>query len=105
MTTTTALLDANVIYPAPIRDILLQLAIMDVYRARWTAQIHDEWTSALLRSFIGVDSLERTRALMDASTRDSLVTGYADLILSLTLPTRTTVTCSRLLPSAAATRS
>lgn len=88
MTTFTALFDANVLYPAPIRDILLQLAATDVFRARWTADIHDEWISALLRNqpHRSRDSLERTRALMDRSARDCLVTGYAGLVPSLTLP-------------------
>lgn len=30
----TALLDANVLYPAPLRDLLLQLAVTDLFRAR-----------------------------------------------------------------------
>lgn len=88
MTTYTALLDANVLYPAPIRDILLQLAVIDLYRAKWTAQIHEEWMSALLRNepHRSRTSLERTRELMDMSTRDCLVTGYEHLLASLTLP-------------------
>ena len=75
MTTYTALLDANVLYPAPIRDILLQLAVMDVYRAKWTAEIHEEWMTALLRNepHRSRARLERTRDLMDSNTRDCLV--------------------------------
>ena len=38
-----ALLDANVLYPAGLRDLLMQLAINEAFRARWTRQIHDEW--------------------------------------------------------------
>jgi hypothetical protein len=34
-----ALLDANVLYPAPLRDLLLQLAITDLFHAKWTADI------------------------------------------------------------------
>ena len=33
----TALFDANVLYPAPMRDILLQLAVTDLFRAKWSA--------------------------------------------------------------------
>lgn len=84
----TALLDANVLYPAPLRDLLMQLAVADLFRAKWTADIHREWIDALLekeprRSRV---DLERTRDLMDKSTRDCLVTGYEHLIVSLTLP-------------------
>lgn len=88
MTQYTALLDANVLYPAPIRDLLLQLAAMDIFRGRWTADIHREWIEALLRNEPHRDraKLERTRDLMDHATRDCLVTGYEGLIPSLTLP-------------------
>ena len=73
----TALLDANVLYPAPLRDLLLQLAVSDLFRARWTAEIHREWIDALLRNepYRERAALERTRDLMDRATRDSLVTG------------------------------
>lgn len=84
----TALLDANVLYPAPLRDLLLQLAVTDLFTARWTADIHREWIDALLsdQPHRSRDALERTRALMDLHTRDALVTGYEPLIPSLTLP-------------------
>lgn len=69
----TALLDANVLYPAPLRDLLLQLAVTDLFRARWTADIHREWIEALLaeQPHRSRDALERTRALMDLHTRCS----------------------------------
>jgi hypothetical protein len=38
----TALYDACVLYPAPLRDFLMHLALTDLFRARWTATIHDE---------------------------------------------------------------
>ncbi len=88
MTQLTALLDANILYPAPMRDIFLQLAVDDAFRARWTADIHREWIDALLRNEPRRDraALERTRDLMDRATRDALVTGYQTLIPALELP-------------------
>lgn len=88
MSSYTALLDANVLYPAPVRDLLLQLAVSDVYRARWTADIHQEWIEHLLRNepHRKRADLERTRALMDQATRDVLITGYENLIPALELP-------------------
>ena len=82
------LLDANVLYPAPIRDLLLQLAVEDVFRAKWTADIHREWIEALLRNepHRKREALERTRDLMDSATRDALITGYENLIECLNLP-------------------
>ena len=38
MSTYTALLGANVLYPAPLRDLLLQLAVADMFRAKRTAR-------------------------------------------------------------------
>ncbi|MDZ7801163.1 MAG: PIN domain-containing protein [Trueperaceae bacterium] len=84
----TALLDANVLYPAPIRDVMLELAVTDLFRARWSADIHHEWIEALLRNEPHRDrsALERTRAKMDQATRDALITEYEHLIPSLELP-------------------
>jgi len=39
----TVLYDASVLYPAPLRDFLMRLALTDLFRARWTADIHEEW--------------------------------------------------------------
>lgn len=88
MSSYTALLDANVLYPAPVRDLLLQLAVTDIYKARWTADIHREWIENLLENEPHRDrvKLERTRVLMDNNARDALVTGYETLIPSLRLP-------------------
>jgi len=84
----TALFDANVFYSAPIRDILLQLATTDIFRGKWTNDIHREWIDSLLRNEPHREraALERTRDLMDQAVRDCLVTGYDSLIPSLALP-------------------
>lgn len=44
----TAFYDANVLYPAPLRDFLMHLALTGAYRARWSAQVHAEWKRNLL---------------------------------------------------------
>lgn len=88
MATFTALYDACVLYPAPLRDLLMRLALTDLFRARWTDQIHDEWIRNVLqnRPDLKPEQLERTRMLMNAHVRDCLVTGYEPLIEGLTLP-------------------
>jgi PIN domain len=88
MSSYTALFDASVLYPAVTRDILLQLAVTDLFRAKWTAAIHDEWMRSLRRDRPSIQpaDLERTRTLMDTSVRDCIITGYDTLISSLTLP-------------------
>jgi hypothetical protein len=84
----TALFDACVLYPAPLRDLLLRLAATDLFRARWTDRIHDEWMERLLedRPELSRGQLMRTRTLMNESVPDSLVTGYEGLVETLTLP-------------------
>lgn len=84
----TALFDANVLYPAPMRDVLMQLAVTDLFKAKWTNDIHREWIEALLRNepHRNRAMLERTRDLMNRATRDYLVTGYEALIFALDLP-------------------
>jgi len=86
--TFTALYDACVLYPAPLRDLLMRLALTDLFRARWTDRIHDEWIEALLkqRSDLKRKQLERTKQMMNTHVRDCLVTGYEPLIDGLDLP-------------------
>ncbi|MBI4579908.1 MAG: PIN domain-containing protein [Planctomycetes bacterium] len=86
--TFTAIYDASVLYPAPLRDLLLHLALTDLFQARWTQVIHEEWIEALLadRPDLSRERLERTRQLMDASVLDCLVEGYEDLVPGLQLP-------------------
>ncbi len=79
--------DACVLYPAPLRDCLLRLALTDLFKARWTDDIHAEWMGALLREGkITKEKLIEVRDLMDAHVRDAKVTGYESLIDSLQLP-------------------
>ena len=84
----TALYDACVLYPAPLRDFLLRLAMTELFRARWTDHIHDEWIGSVLgdRQDIMAEQLERTRQLMNQAVPDCLVTGYEELIDGLALP-------------------
>ncbi len=88
MSNFTALFDACVLYPAPLRDLLLRLAGTDLFRARWTDRIHDEWIDNLLknRTDLTRERLTRTRTLMNESVPDCLVTGYEGLIETLDLP-------------------
>lgn len=83
----TVVYDACVLYPAPLRDTLLRLALTDLFKAYWSDHIHDEWVNAVLRKGRhSRDALERTRDLMDRHVRDPKVFGYEPLIPSLELP-------------------
>jgi hypothetical protein len=63
----TALYDASVLYPSALRNLLMHLALTGLFRAKWSADIHEEWISALLRNRPDLTraKLERTRMLMD----------------------------------------
>jgi predicted nucleic acid-binding protein len=84
----SVLYDACVIYPMPLCDLLMQLAITKIYRARWSDDVHEEWmrTCRKLRPDIREDLLKRKRQLMDESVPDALVSNYNELIPSLELP-------------------
>jgi PIN domain len=84
----SVLYDACVLYPAPLRDLLLRLALVDLFRARWTDTILDECFCNLAhnRPDIQPALLTRTRELMNAHVLDALITGHETLIHSLTLP-------------------
>jgi len=61
----TALFDACVLYPAPLRDLLMHLALTDLFRAKWTDQIHIliETSRALGRGLLrGIARYHRERA-------------------------------------------
>ncbi|MBK8233896.1 MAG: PIN domain-containing protein [Candidatus Eisenbacteria bacterium] len=84
----TALFDACVIHPAPVRDLLLELAHREFFRAIWTEEIQREWVESLLRRRPDLSRvrLARTCELMNASVADCLVTGYEHIIPALALP-------------------
>jgi hypothetical protein len=84
----TVVLDACVLYPAPLRDLLVELASAQIFRAKWTERIHQEWTSSLLanRRDIPPVKLKRTQELMNAAVADCLVEGYESLIETVDLP-------------------
>lgn len=88
MDTLTVVYDACVLYPAPVRDLLMWLAVSGRFRARWTDAIHDEWMRSVARKRpdLSPDNLQRTRELMDRHVPGCLVTGYEPLINTLTLP-------------------
>lgn len=89
----SVILDACVLYPAVVRDAAMRLALTDLFKARWTDEIHDEWITALLRETkedgsqkFSKDILHRTRDLMDKGVRDAKVTGYEYIIPAIELP-------------------
>jgi hypothetical protein len=79
----------------------MHLAITNLFRARWTDMIHDEWIRNVLkdRPDLAAGQLDRTRQLMDANVLDCLVTGHESLIPSLSLPDEFVVSQMGLAPN------
>ncbi|MBK8809954.1 MAG: PIN domain-containing protein [Acidobacteria bacterium] len=88
MKSAIVILDACVLFPAPLRDFLMHLALLDVFQARWTNEIHAEWIRNVLemRPDLNEKQLNRTRDLMNTHIRDCLVENYQHLINRITLP-------------------
>ena len=83
-----ALLDANILYSAFLRDLFLRLDLAGAYKAKWTDQIQNEWMSNLMiaRPDIKPEQLRRIRDKMDENVLDSRVTNFEHRIEIITLP-------------------
>ena len=85
----TVVLDACVLYPAKLRNLLLSLAERGAFHARWTQDIEDEWIRSLLRKGkqgITEEKLRRSARQMNEAIDDAVIDGYQYLIQSLDLP-------------------
>ena len=83
----TVVFDACVLYPAPIRDLLMEVAIEGLVLAKWTDRIHKEWTSNLIANRPELaNPVHRTLHLMQVALPDASVHHYEPLVGGLTLP-------------------
>nr|WP_295738811.1 PIN domain-containing protein [uncultured Acidocella sp.] len=81
------ILDANVLYPFRVRDILLRFYHAGLFRGRWTNQILDEWTSNLDAAKPELQaSIDSQLSAIRRAFPEALVTGYEPLISGLQLP-------------------
>jgi predicted nucleic acid-binding protein len=86
MSNFTVVYDANIFYPAPLRDLLLRLAGTGLFRARWSKQIEEEWLSNLLqkRNDLSREKLSRTVELINKSFHDCQVEDFDHLTPCIT---------------------
>lgn len=84
----TALFDASVLFTVFTADLLLWLATTELFRPKWTADIHREWVFNRKKRYPDAkrSQLEGRQEKMDQEFEDSLVTSYETLIEGLTLP-------------------
>ncbi|RTL53455.1 MAG: PIN domain-containing protein [Rhodocyclaceae bacterium] len=83
----TVVIDANIFYPAPLRDLMLRLMATGLFRGRWTEKIHEEWTRNLLIDRPDLaDRIPKTVEKINSSFLDCLVNGYEHFIPCIHLP-------------------
>jgi len=61
----TAFYDANVLYPGELRNLLMHLALIRRFRAKWSADVHEQWISNLLKSGLTSHATSWTGSAVD----------------------------------------
>ncbi|EPB2021992.1 PIN domain-containing protein [Escherichia coli] len=81
-------LDACVLYPSLLRDLLMHLGLTGLYQPKWSPIIENEWQRNLLedRPDLKPEQIKRTGELMNQALPDAMVTGFESLIASIELP-------------------
>lgn len=84
----SALLDACVLYPAPVRDFLLSVAAEYVFMPKWSREIQDEWVRNLLlnRPDLNKEQLSLTVTAMNIAFPEASVENYGSYINSVVIP-------------------
>lgn len=75
-----AVIDANVLFSATIRDLLIRCHMAGILRIHWTTRILDETFIAIEEERPGLDPerLRRTRRLMNGAARGADITDLVD---------------------------
>ena len=70
-----AVLDANVLFPQYLCDLMLSLAETELFQPRWSDFIHDEWMRNLFKTFpeLEISRIKRRREMMDRAFPDASV--------------------------------
>ena len=71
------LLDANLLYPFQLRNLLVQFGVDLLIHPRWTGRIHDEWIGTLAATGkVTRERLLRTRGIMERVLPGADVPGW-----------------------------
>jgi hypothetical protein len=83
-----AVFDACILYPFHLRNIVVQAAVDRLVEARWTDEIHNEWIRNLAAETptIPIERLQTTRRLMNDALPGATISGYGDLVPTVSLP-------------------
>jgi predicted nucleic acid-binding protein len=71
----TVVLDANVLFPQYLCDLLLSFADAELFRPVWSKLIHDEWMQNVIEKNRGIDPerIKRRQDMMDKAFPDACV--------------------------------
>ena len=87
ISTFTAVFDANVFFGARLRSLIIELAQSGIFRARWSAEINNEWMrNVAAKRGIAIEKLQVVAGLMERAVPDCLVTGHERMTLDHALP-------------------
>jgi len=83
-----AVIDACILYPFHLRNIVVQAAVDRLFEARWTDAIHEEWIRSLAVDLpaIPIERLHATRRLMNDALPMAMVRGYEEHVPRVILP-------------------
>ena len=80
-------LDANILYPFHLRNLLIQFGVNGLIAPRWTQRIHDEWIGNLvLAGRVPRARLQLTLGLMNRVLPDAEIRGWEMHMGGLMLP-------------------
>ncbi|WP_428393217.1 PIN domain-containing protein [Lichenicoccus sp.] len=80
-------IDANVLYPFHLRNLLIQFGVDSIITPRWTARINAEWIGNLAATGrVSEDRLVHTLDLMNSVLPEAEVQGWETRMGDLTLP-------------------
>lgn len=81
-------LDACVLYPSLLRDLLMHLGLTGLYQPKWSAIIENEWQRNLIknRPDLNSDQIKQMGELMNRALPDAMVTGFEPFVASIDLP-------------------
>ncbi|WP_275761020.1 hypothetical protein [Ralstonia pseudosolanacearum] len=81
----TVVLDACVLFPMTVRDVLLTLADHEFFNPKWSARLHEEWGTNLVdrRQAAGLPGDVQAQV---AATRQSMDRAFPDALVQEVLP-------------------
>lgn len=81
-------LDANVLFPASIRDVLLSIADEGLIQPHWSPRIHDEWSRNFIdkNPHVDPDNIAETIRVMDDVFPGASIDNYQHWEAFLKLP-------------------